>query len=62
MKKYLTDRQIGEMYGGKSTVTVWRWRKAGKLPPAKKVNGQNLTDLDEIDPSRIFDDETGTAA
>jgi len=49
MKTYLTDRQIGAMLGGKSNVTIWRMRKRGELPPARKLNGQNLTPEDEVE-------------
>ena len=48
MKRYLSDRQIGELLGNKSNVTIWRYRKAGILLPAIKLQGQNLTPEEKV--------------
>lgn len=63
MKRYLTDRQIGEMLGGKSVVTIWRMRKRGQLPLPRKLNGQNLTPEDEVQSAldRLFEQVEGAA-
>ena len=49
MNKWLLDKQLCEKLGGCSYMHLWRLRKAGKLPPPKKLNGRNYTEDSEAD-------------
>lgn len=31
-----------------STVTIWRWRKIGKLPPPDSINGWSQAQIDAL--------------
>jgi prophage regulatory protein len=41
MNNYLTNKEVAAMCGV-STVTIWRWAKAGKFPQPVKL-GENTT-------------------
>ncbi|MGB5651668.1 MAG: hypothetical protein WBM59_16450 [Sedimenticolaceae bacterium] len=49
MKRLLTDRQLKEVLGGCSDMTLWRLRRDGKLPKPKKLGKRNVTPEDEAD-------------
>lgn len=48
-KKYLTQPQLKERYGGISDMTVWRWIKAGRISPPALFGNRNYFDVDELD-------------
>lgn len=41
LERYLTPDEVAEWYGVKSKVTLWRWRKEGRLP-SPDLNRGNL--------------------
>ena len=49
MKRLLTDRQLKEVLGGCSDMTLWRLRRDGKLPKPNKLGKRNVTPEDEAD-------------
>lgn len=49
MKRLITDKQLKEKLGGCSNMTIWRLRRDGKLPKAKKLGNRNVTPEDEAD-------------
>ena len=49
MKRLITDKQLKEKLGGCSDMTIWRLRRDGKLPKAKKLGNRNVTPEDEAD-------------
>ena len=58
MKRLLTDRQLKEVLGGCSDLTLWWLRRDGKLPKPKKLGKRNVTP-----PSlRFLDHEPGLRA
>ncbi|ULR43654.1 DNA-binding protein [Rhizobium sp. K102] len=51
-KRYLTQPQLRERYGGVSDMTIWRWIRAGRIPePALFANRKYFAEdeLDEAD-------------
>ena len=49
MKRLITDKQLKEKLGGCSDMTIWRLRRDGKLPKAKKFGNRNVTPEEEAD-------------
>ncbi len=49
MKRLITDKQLKDKLGGCSDMTIWRLRREGKLPKAKKLGSRNVTQEDEAD-------------
>jgi predicted DNA-binding transcriptional regulator AlpA len=49
MKRYLTDKQLKEMLGNCSSMTLWRLRRDGKLPTPRKLGNRNITPEEEAD-------------
>ena len=49
MKRLLTDRQLKEVLGGCSDMTLWRLRRDGKLPKPNKLGKRNVTPEDEAE-------------
>ena len=47
MQRLLTDKQLKEILGGCSDMTLWRMRRDGKLPKPKKLGKRNVTPEDE---------------
>ena len=47
MQRLLTDKQLKEILGGCSDMTLWRMRRDGKLPKPKKLGKRNVTLEDE---------------
>lgn len=47
----IPDPQLRRIAGGCSPMTIWRWRKAGLLPPAIRINGRNFTRQSVLDAS-----------
>ena len=43
MKRLITDKQLKDKLGGCSDMTIWRLRKAGKLPKPRKLGNRNVT-------------------
>lgn len=43
------DSELRRIAGGISCMTIWRWRKAGILPPALVINGRNYSRKSVID-------------
>lgn len=43
------DSELRRIAGGVSSMTIWRWRKAGILPPALVINGRNYSRKSVID-------------
>ena len=43
MVRLLKDREISEIFGGVSPMTLWRMRKRRQLPKPHKLNGHNVT-------------------
>ncbi len=51
MQKLISTRTTRERFGGISTMTEWRRRKAGLLPPVVTISGRNFDveqDIGEI--------------
>lgn len=42
-ERLIPDPELRRIFGGKSPMCIWRWRKAGLLPPPRKINGRNYT-------------------
>lgn len=49
MQRLLTDKQLKEILGGCSDMTLWRMRRDGKLPKPKKLGKRNVTPEEEMD-------------
>ena len=49
MQRLLTDKQLKEILGGCSDMTLWRMRRDGKLPKPKKLGKRNVTPEEEVD-------------
>lgn len=49
MQRLLTDKQLKEILGGCSDMTLWRMRRDGKLPKPKKLGKRNVTLEEEVD-------------
>lgn len=49
MVKLIRDRELAELLGGVSNMTLWRMRKRGQLPRPIKVNGHNCTPQDQVE-------------
>lgn len=49
MKRLITDKQLKEKLGGCSDMTIWRLRRDGKLPKARKLGSRNVTPEEEAD-------------
>lgn len=50
MYKWLSDKQLRELLGGCSKMTLWRLRKEGKLPHPHRLGNKNMTrEDDELD-------------
>lgn len=45
----ITDSELRRLAGGVTPMTIWRWRKAGILPPALVLNGRNYSRKSDID-------------
>jgi len=45
----ISDPELRRIAGGITSMTVWRWRKAGILPPALVLNGRNYSRKSEVD-------------
>ena len=45
----ISDSELRRIAGGITHMTVWRWRKAGILPPALVINGRNYSRKSVID-------------
>lgn len=41
--RLITDSELRRITGGVSAMTIWRWRKAGMLPPAIVINHRNYS-------------------
>jgi predicted site-specific integrase-resolvase len=41
-------RDLSRRYGV-SPITVWRWRKAGKIPQPQKINDQNIWHPEQVE-------------
>ena len=39
----ITDAELRRIFGNVSAMTIWRWRKAGILPPPVVICGRNYT-------------------
>ncbi|HPB77060.1 MAG TPA: hypothetical protein PLY96_17640 [Chromatiaceae bacterium] len=52
----ISDPELRRIAGGVTPMTIWRWRKAGILPPALVLNGRNYSRKSAIDAalSRAF--------
>ncbi|NEJ06249.1 MULTISPECIES: helix-turn-helix transcriptional regulator [Rhizobium] len=48
-KRYLTQPQLKERYGGISDMTVWRWVRLGRISPPALYGNRNYFDEDELD-------------
>lgn len=48
-KRYLTQPQLKERYGGISDMTVSRWVRAGRIPEPALFGTRHYFDLDELD-------------
>jgi predicted DNA-binding transcriptional regulator AlpA len=49
MKRLTTDKQLKEILGGCSDMTIWRLRRDGKLPKPRKLGNRNVTPEEEAD-------------
>lgn len=49
MKRLITDKELKEKLGGCSDMTLWRLRKAGKLPRPRKLGRRNVTPEEELE-------------
>lgn len=49
MQRLLTDKQLKEILGGCSDMTLWRMRRDGKLPKPRKLGKRNVTPEEEVD-------------
>lgn len=45
----LPDAQLRRLVGNVSSMTIWRWRKAGILPPPLVIRGRNYSHKSAID-------------
>jgi len=43
------DSELRRIAGGVSSMTIWRWRKAGILPPPLVICGRNYSHKSVID-------------
>jgi hypothetical protein len=57
-ERFFTDEELCARWGCKK-VTLWRWRRAGKLHSGKINGGPNLTSPDEV---RRLEAEAGIGA
>jgi predicted site-specific integrase-resolvase len=48
-KRYLTQPQLRERYGGISDMTVWRWVRDGRIPGPALFANRKYFDEDELD-------------
>ncbi|PDS74691.1 helix-turn-helix domain-containing protein [Rhizobium sp. L43] len=48
-KRYLTQPQLRERYGGISDMTVWRWVRTGRIPEPALFGTRNYFDEAELD-------------
>lgn len=45
----ISDPELRRIAGGITPMTVWRWRKAGILPPPLVLNRRNYSRKSEVD-------------
>mgnify|MGYP001767622208 FL=1 len=45
----ISDPELRRIAGNVTPMTIWRWRKAGILPPALVINGRNYSRKSAID-------------
>ena len=45
----ISDPELRRIAGGITPMTIWRWRKAGILPPPLVINGRNYSRKSVID-------------
>ena len=57
------DSELRRIAGGVSSMTIWRWRKAGILPAPLVINGRNYSRKSVIDDalSRAIGQADGTS-
>ena len=58
-ERLIPDPELRRLFGDVSAMCIWRWRKAGLLPPPKKIRKRNYTPASEVAKAqqRIFDQE-----
>lgn len=49
MRRLITDKQLRQLLGNCSVMTIWRLRQKGKLPQPRKLGSRNVTPEDEVE-------------
>lgn len=47
-ERMISDPELRRLFGAISAMCLWRWRKAGILPPPKKIRKRNYTPASEV--------------
>lgn len=48
-ERFLTTKQVRERYGNVSRMTLYRWRKAGKIPEPQQIGERPMWKLSDLE-------------